>query len=424
MSAAPVTPSHTARKVRWVSGIVFGVATVVLAIYALLHSGFAVALVAISGVLMVGWGLYGFARYRQARRDELMQALATAMELRLPLGPVLRAYLQDRPQSGLYRFLVAMLQHIFIFPGYYWVWHGGRSFDDRVGQLVERLDEGQPLSEGLRALPALATAEARVAATIGEATGRLAPTLRRVRSDGALAAWLEVAPRLLYPWLLLLSLTSMTVFTMQHTMPKLAKIAVDFKRPLPHFTQQLILFCRFLADHSLSIFFAVLALATITIMFLANATVRWHMPLIGAVYRWEVQGLVLRLLALLVEAERPMPESLLLLAADGQLPGVARRRLRLAAGLVERGQPLSQALGGAGLLPRSMAPLVDSSQRTGGLAWALRQLGDLLTDRARNLVRRASLLVSPLVLVGIGALIGAVIVGVMLPLIDFMEALT
>src|SRR5438105_4805326 len=51
-------------------------------------------------MLGVGWMAYAFLRYRQARQDELLQVLATAVEANLPLASALRAYLRDRPREG------------------------------------------------------------------------------------------------------------------------------------------------------------------------------------------------------------------------------------------------------------------------------------------------------------------------------------
>src|SRR5262245_52534798 len=51
-------------------------------------------------MLAVVWMGYAFFRYRQVRQDELLQVLAMAVEAQLPLGPAIRAYLQDRPGEG------------------------------------------------------------------------------------------------------------------------------------------------------------------------------------------------------------------------------------------------------------------------------------------------------------------------------------
>src|SRR5881409_3007 len=53
-------------------------------------------------VVILGRGLclYAHLRYRQARQDELLQVLATAVEADLPLAPAVRSYLRDRPHQG------------------------------------------------------------------------------------------------------------------------------------------------------------------------------------------------------------------------------------------------------------------------------------------------------------------------------------
>src|SRR5262245_36400190 len=129
-------------------------------------------------LLFYGWVVYAFLRYREARQSELLQVLAASVEAKLPLAPALQAYVDERPHDVLHEFCEAFLLHMVVFP-YYWVWHRGRSFDDRVANLAHLLKTGVPLSEALKEIPAVANHETRVAVAIGEATGQLATCLRR-----------------------------------------------------------------------------------------------------------------------------------------------------------------------------------------------------------------------------------------------------
>jgi type II secretory pathway component PulF len=165
---------------------------------------------------------------------------------------------------------------------------------------------------------------------------------------------------------------------------------------------------------------AVILLAAVLIV---SPTVRWYLPVFGRLYRWEVQGVVLRMLGALLDAGRPVPEALGLLGEAGDLPGVAQRRLRKARRVVERGEPLATALRRANLLPASMAPLVQTSERTRTLPWALTELGELLAGRAIRMARRVSLVVGPALVIAVGVLVGFIVVGTFMPLIQLLTRL-
>src|SRR5262245_38089504 len=81
-------------------------------------------------ILGVGWLIYAYLRYRQARQDELLQVLATAVEADLPLGPAIRAYLVDRPHEGAGGAWDVLLM-VLMLPGF-WLWMQRHRFDRKA----------------------------------------------------------------------------------------------------------------------------------------------------------------------------------------------------------------------------------------------------------------------------------------------------
>src|SRR5437764_6964312 len=211
--------------------IVGGLVALGLVVAGLVMTGFGQTLpLLVFAMLGVGWMFYAFLRYRQARQDELLQVLATAVEANLPLAPAVRAYLRDRPREGEGHLWDALLLVLF-FPGD-WLWLQRYSFDYRAEELADLLGAGVPLSDALREVRGAAPREVRVAAAVGESTGRLATCLRRADRERLAGAWLEIVPRLMYPLLLLLIILGITGFLMSFIMPKLQRIFSDFGQEL------------------------------------------------------------------------------------------------------------------------------------------------------------------------------------------------
>jgi type IV pilus assembly protein PilC len=383
-----------------------------------------VSLFALFLFILSGWMTYAYVSYRQGQQDELLRLLIAAVDAKMPLVPALRAYQGDRPSRLPYHVLL-MVVMCALFPGslVIWIWLMWRRFDKRVGQLADLLEDGDSLTDALNDVPGIAPSEVRLAAAVGETTGRLGDCLKRADRQRLTVAWLELVPRVVYPLVVLLFISGITAFLVVTIVPKFKKIFDEFGQKFPTITQTLVNYSWIAADFLFvlpaTIFFAAVAGALV----IASPAVRWYTPLLGRLYRWEAQGQVLRSLGVLVEAGKPVPESLHFLAEGDELSGPVRKRLGRAAAAAERGEPLAAALRANGLLPKSMVPLVQAAERAGTLPWALAELGEHLGGKAHRIVKRLSLILSPFLVAAVGVVVAFIAVGMFLPLIKLMESL-
>jgi type IV pilus assembly protein PilC len=410
---------------------VFGLFVYGLFVFAMLSIGLAAVgagpgvVVELFLLFLMGWAVYAYLRYREGRQAEFLQLLMAAVAAGMPLVPAVQAYRDERPVRSEhwahFGWFVASIT-VLLLP--VWMWLRARRFDRRIEQFAEKIENGASLSEALRAVPDVASRETRLAAAVGEATGTLASSLRRADRERVGAAWLEVAPRLLYPFIVFLFVLGITAFLMITIVPRYRRIMYDFGQQLPAVTQGLVDAWYVIEDWLPEIFLgwwlAIFGVAAL----IASPTVRWYLPLLGRLYRWDVQGQVLRALGRMLGAEMTVPESLWLLTHAAELPPVVQRRLANAAVAVKRGDELDDALRGAGLLPAAMAPLVRAAGRARTLPWALAELGDYLGGRAFRLVRRLSLVIGPVLVVAIGVVVGFVVLSMFTPLIQLLTWLS
>ena len=407
-------------------GVLLAVAWAVM-LFVLLEVPYFIPLVLLL-VLLGGWGVYAYLRTRQGRQDELLQLVTAAVESQVPLAPAVREYVAERPDHR-WAWGAAFVGTLFAFPMAPWgpalwlrLWW--TRFDRRAEQFADRLDDGATLAEAFREVPAVATAEGRLAAAVGEDTGRLADALRRADRESLAAAWVELLPRLLYPFVVLFLVANVTTFLMTVIMPKFRKIFAEFGQPLPDSTRWLWDSWAATESYLGLVPVGVAGFAGLFVLLVVSPSARWGLPAFGRLYRWEVQGRVLRLLGTLVGAGRPVPAALRLLAGYDDFPRPARRRMNAAAETVERGEPLADALRGAGLLPAAMAPLVRAAEPAGTLPWVLAELGEAQGGRSLRLVRRLSLVASPVLVVAVGGVVAFVVVAMFLPLITLLSSLS
>jgi type IV pilus assembly protein PilC len=373
-------------------------------------------------IIVTGWFGYVYFRYRFARQEELLHLLAAASEANLPLVPALRAYVRDRPTEGQWGWWdVAIL---FAFPPAYWLMHQRDAHDRRAADLADALEEGRSVPEALRSVPGAATYHLTVAAEVGETTGRMAECLRRADRERLVGVWLDVIPRLAYPLALLLFVSGVTTFFMVQIMPRMMKIYDDFHQTLPDMTLLLLRVSATIAEYWLPIAGGFLFVVVVIPLMIVSPTVRWYLPVFGRLYRWEIQGLVLRMLGPLVAAGRPIPESLARLADAPDFPSVVRSRLRDAQRRIERGDPLADALYRAGLLTSPMMPLVRAAEHANTLPWAFAELGEVLAGRAARVVRRTTVVIAIMMVIGVGTIVGCLVLAMFLPLINLLTSLS
>jgi type IV pilus assembly protein PilC len=130
------------------------------------------------------------------------------------------------------------------------------------------------------------------------------------------------------------------------------------------------------------------------------------------------------MLGVLLDSGRPLPQALELLMVSGYFPPVVVDKLRNARLMLERGEPLGPTLASNQLLPPSMAPLIQAAERNKHLPTALKELGEHLGNRAIQLVRHLVMVLSPVGILMVAVLVALVVIGMFLPLIKLLEALT
>jgi len=376
--------------------------------------------VALLVVLAYGWLLFAFLHYRFGRQDELLHLITTAVESGAPLAPALRAYIADRPHGTAREFWVALGQFIML-PGYYWIWHRRHQFDRKIKKLADLLEQGSSLSAALASVRGIASKQTVVAAAVGESTGQLPMCLRRVHRVSLGPVWLEVLPRIIYPLSILWFTSTMLMFWLVFIAPKLLKIFKNFKIPFPAMTANAMFISEWFLTSYVNLF---LLLFIVVLVLIVSPAVRWWTPGLGRWYQSQVQSRLLGLLAVIVEAGKPIPEGITMLVRSGQFSRIVQRRLQRAHDRILDGEALAVSLHRYGLLSSAMTPLVQTAERVRNLPWVLRELGDVLADRTVRRMRRGSMLLMPILVIGVGVLVGYIVISMFVPLIDLISTLS
>lgn len=344
-----------------------------------------------------------FYRARTARQATLLWMLVGAVEKQVPLVPFLEAMADEA--------------------GGRWRW--------KLRGVAGLLHAGTSIPAALEAVSGILPTDTLLLIRVGAESGRLAPALREAatqfsrRSEsigGRGGAGLAYLAAVFLTMLLVLG------FVMFWIVPKFRAIFEGFDVELPELTKTVIRVADFGSSYFLVLFpLSLLAFAVVGTVgyelfgaggstagstgWLARFSTRMKVPI------------VLRCLSLAVDGGRPLSVALSALLA--QHPDkTLRARLAQVEDDIRAGGDCWNSLWGVGLLRRNETGLLNAAARVGNLGWALRDLAESIERRAEYRTRIILDLLRPLAMLVTGAIVGFFVIGLFLPLVKLIDALS
>jgi protein transport protein HofC len=368
-----------------------------------LWTGVMTGLVLISDLLGVAFalvfaGTYIYAGRRSTQQDALLWALAVTAQRGMPMASTLDAFAAQC--SGEYQRKVRAGAHY--------------------------LRQGLTISEVTACEPGLFPRDAIPLIHTGHDCGTLATAPReaaemRARLRGP---WTGLAVRIAYLLWVLVALQMITAFISYFILPKYEAIFADFGIPLPQVTVQAIMvshfFVRYMPFYLLFVAFqlGLLMLATVSAM----GVLPWDLPFVGRIFHRRHVALVLRCVAHIVEANRPLARGIESLVRTYPAEAIRYRLLCVVRDL-DAGDDWCESLAAHGFLSAGEVALLESARRVGNLPWALRQIAE---SGERRLTYRVQMIVQwllPLFILAVGTLVFFLIVAYFTPLLVLIEKL-
>jgi type II secretory pathway component PulF len=335
---------------------------------------------------------------RSTQQDSLLWALAIAAERRMPLAPTLEAF------AGQCR--------------------GG--YRRKVLSAARSLGQGRSLAQVLDQERGLFPRDVNILIRVGSDTGELAKAFREasdVRSH-ARRPWLALAIRSTYLLWVIMVLESVIGFISYFILPKFEAIFADFGAPLPSIT---IFF--FEVTHSLTRYwplfllivafqFGLLIVSSLSIL----GILPWQLPIVDRLFGARHSALILRCMAQVIEANRPLPQGFATLAQSYPSAEYGRR-LRAVARDVHQGGDWCESMTKNRLIRPSEAALLESARRVGNLPWAMRQAAESSERRLAYRFQFWLQWLAPVMVSAIGAVVFLVVVAYFTPLVFLIRRL-
>ncbi len=301
-----------------------------------------------------------------------------------------------------------------------------------LADLKERVHRGESLAQAMKSHPGFFSSYDSAMVGAGEEAGQLAETF------GLMAHYLEkqnelrseIRSAVAYPVFVAL-FSFVTIFALFiFVIPTLESLYTDLGQALPWVTQALLSFSHFLKDISL-----LLALV------LVGGLVWSSRPGVRAMLGEKFQNLLLKIPAVaewtsLREGGRFCTTlSTLLQSGLGLLPALSmvqslfqnkqyRTVLAEVRDQVEKGVSLSQALAPISLFPPILKSLIQAGEESGQLKEQLNYVGVYLEQESTRKLKTWVTFLEPVMIVGVGVVIGLVVLAVILPIVQINQMIS
>lgn len=290
------------------------------------------------------------------------------------------------------------------------------------------LQEGRTLSDAFAAtgrFPTLFIAAMRAS----ERTGDLVPTLQRHAEHERRMQRLRsrVAGAATYPLILLGVGSAVVLFLLGFVVPRFAGLVETTRAEMPLASRWLMEWGKAMAAHPEGLVLILGALVAAAAAFVwhvrSGAAERWlpRLPVIGLLTRLYRHSQVFRTAGVLVRGGVPATQALQ--QAAPLLAGRERQALVAAVSRLREGQAISDALSEAGLADPVVQRMLVVAERTGTLPDMLERIATRQETRLEAGLDLASRWIEPVLMIGIGLVIGAIVVLMYLPIFDLAAQL-
>ncbi len=303
-------------------------------------------------------------------------------------------------------------------------------FKTVLGELVEDVSSGTPLSEALakfeRVFDKLYTSMVRA----GEAGGVLSQVLQRqaIFLENAAAVRAKVVGAMIYPAVIVTVAIGVVSAVVVWVIPKFQEIFQSFNIALPPLTQFLLDVSYFTVSYWYVVFGLPIAAIVLHTIFLRRSQpyrYRVHrlllkLPAIGPVISRSLIAAFARTFGTLIQAGVPHLDALTIVR-EATRNEVLMEGVEAIRRTVREGEGIARPMGETGLFDDLVTNMVDVGEATGELDRMLLKVADAYEVQVDRKINAMFKLIEPLLLVIVAAFVGVIVVALFLPLMEIMS---
>ena len=264
----------------------------------------------------------------------------------------------------------------------------------------------------------------------GEMGGQLAETLQQIalytKTQEAMKS--KIITAVTYPTILGFASVGVLIYFIIGIVPTFAQIFKDFNLDLPMITVVVLNVSGILVNHG------VLIIATLVICFLlfrfyiktTDGRKRWHsfllsMPVFGNFLKNIYYDRMLSTLSTLLRSGVTILNAILVLedSFDGNV--IIQNALKMVRAEVAAGRSISESFRSTGVFPGLMTEMMLMGEESGKLPNIIATLSKFYADQIEQFIARFSAVIDPILICGVGTLIGIIVASIFLPIFKLSQ---
>lgn len=301
---------------------------------------------------------------------------------------------------------------------------GSKNLQYALGQVTKDVASGTALYKALEKHPKAFDTLWVSLVQAGEMGGQLPKVLKQIgaymQSQAEIQA--KIITAMAYPGVLMTISMGVLIFFIVKIVPVFAEIFASFQVKLPPLTAFIILISNILVHH-----LAALIMTVVAVWFVWNAytsteagqETKWRMlfgvPLFGDFLRNMMIERMLTTLSTLIESGVSILNAISVLEGVFAKNIIFRRLLAQVKNDVASGKSISQAFKKTGTLPNLVTEMMFMGEESGKLPDMLVTLSSFYKEQIEQFTRRFNAIIEPIMVVGIGAIVGVIVLAVFMP---------
>lgn len=297
-------------------------------------------------------------------------------------------------------------------------------FGQVVSNLLQEVEGGASFAKALEKYPKVFPSIYIQLVKAGEVGGMLDTVLQRLARNMEKQKEFRAKTKgaLIYPVIVILAMVGVGFVMMAFVIPKLTAMYADFDAELPLPTLVLM----GISDFFAKFWWLIAGAAVVGWLFVKKwkrtpkgerffSKLMIKMPLVGPLMQKIVLTEFVRTISLLLSAGVPLLQSLDVVT-EGVGNSLYKEAFTRAASKVEKGSPLSEALGMEEILPPILYQMVAVGEETGKLDEVLLKLAEYYEMETEQAVKNLTTAIEPLIMIVLGIGVGAMVIAIIMPI--------